>query len=181
LSIAQGRTTDYFEVFMRKSAIIMIMALMLVPAPCFTSEEDGSPRDKVRYVWASLRKYWDTNCIIGLEIKDFSRTQDGYIVRYPQGVRMEVTQQGRYITKICGRFKPDENYGGGRIFLNLVDSMIKVGTFRWPTDKVEEVKETFSVMTKSPVEYKWRASHFTLNQSSFTGWEFTLYFLNVHQ
>ena len=153
---------------------VCCLACML-PMSALGAEEAGP-----RYTWEPLRKFWNVNCLPGFEIKNFSRTEQGYLVLYPSAISLEVIEKDRIVSEVRAIYNQAlDKSGGGRRFLQLMESLITLGTCRWPEERVEQVRRTFANMPRAGAQYSWNTSRFVLYNSPAGGWIFTLYFLHV--
>ena len=135
------------------------------------SLKGGAPE----FPWASFQRFWNVRCLPGCEIQDPQLVGGNYIVRYGYSVSLVVRMELNFVRSVTAIFTdPKGSQGGGQLWLKLVDSIIRVGVFRWPESRIEQVRERFMDISKIPVSYKWQTSSFRRSYDPATGWEFTL-------
>jgi len=70
----------------------------------------------------------------------------------------------------------DKGTGGPR-FLLLMHTAINVGVFRWPQERIEQVRQFFAHMSPQPKSYRYRYTSFARAQERAARWEFALDFV----
>ena len=127
------------------------------------------------FPWASFQRFWNIHCLAGCEIQDPHYVDGRYVVQYTPTVSMVVFMEAgvvRYMTAYYTDVKGTQ--GGGQFWLKLVDSIIRIGAYRWPDARTGQVRGRFLEVSLQPAEYKWQTSWFKRAYIPSTGWEFTL-------
>lgn len=138
------------------------------------SFRDGSPE----FPWSSFQRFWNVRCLPGCEIQDPQYVGGRYIVAYGRSVSLVVAMERGIVRKVTALYAdPRGSQGGGQIWLKLADSIIRVGTFRWPPDRIERVRERFVAITDRPADYKWQSSWFQRSRNQDGSWSFSIDFL----
>ena len=107
------------------------------------------------------------------------KVEGGYGVDYGDGVSMLIVMRKDTVTGAHIRYEagPDQGTGGPR-FLLLMHTAINVGTFRWPQERINHVRQIFST-TSLPKIYRYRYTSFTRAYEQPNRWEFIMdYVLN---
>ncbi|MDR2726817.1 MAG: hypothetical protein LBC10_02340 [Deltaproteobacteria bacterium] len=127
------------------------------------------------FPWTSFQRFWNIRCLPGCEIQDPQYVDGRYVVLYGHAISLEVRMEEDIVRSVTARFMdPKGAQGGGQRWLKLVDSIISVGTFRWPEPRIAQTRERFTEISQQTAAYKWQTSWFRRSYDPVTGWEFTL-------
>ena len=117
-------------------------------------------------------------CLSGCEIQDPELVGSNYVVQFGYSVSLVVRMELDIVRSVSALFTdPKGSQGGGQRWLRLVDSIIRVGVYRWPASRIEQAQARFVEISQQPASYKWRSSWFRRSYDTVAGWDFTLDFL----
>ena len=163
------------------TAVLAAVCLMGVPeAQSALRKADAPFQDRApEFPWAAFQRFWNVRCLPGSEIQEPQYVGGKYVVQYGHAVSLVVRMERDIVRSVTAHFPNNkEIQGGGQRWLKLVDTIIRVGTYRWPEDRIERVRERFITISQSPAEYAWQNSKFRRSFNEDSGWEFTLDFLS---
>lgn len=131
-----------------------------------------------RFSWPAFRHFWNVYCMPKCEFTNVETTEGGHLVLFASGVSLVTEETGMVVraARVVFSNQPEQAHNG-RLFLRLVDSAIRVGTFQWPQEQIQKVHEAFRTMTPDPVRYQWRTSRFVREQMANGAWVFSLSFV----
>lgn len=132
-----------------------------------------------RFTWNTFQFFWNKQAVPGAEIRIVERRGEDYVALFGSSTSLIVRMEKDIVSEVEAQFV----YTGasdvsGRAFLRLQDSMIRVGTYRWPKPMREEVAELFRNMTPLPRDYQARTSRFERRFNETGIWTMTLRFIN---
>ncbi len=170
-------------------AACTVLAFSLVPcppaspwggiAPAHAQVGPNKAERGPRFPWPSFMRFWNTRCRSGFEIVAPQYVNGRYIMPYGDSVSLVVTMQDDVVRSVSAIYADPNQMKGGLRWIKVVDSVITVGTYRWPEDRVAAVRQRFRAVTPTPARYVWQNSSFRRRQSEQTGWEFRLDFLST--
>jgi hypothetical protein len=137
-------------------------------------DEDRGPR----YTLAAFKRQWNVHSTNPkARIKTPHKVEDGYAVDYGDGVSMLLFMHEDTVKKVRIRYElgTDEGSGGPR-FLLLVHTAINVGTFRWPPERINQVRQIFS-LSLLPKSYRYLYTTFTRTHDQPDRWDFVMDFV----
>lgn len=154
---------------MRASSLVLLCALLtLCLAPLQRAEASGPTGP--RFTWSSFQRFWDKQGTPLVYLTTPEAVQGGYLVNYGHGVTLQVLLQDQVVTGVDIRFVGGKaNEAGGPQFKRLVYHAITVGSFRWPGDKIEEVRHRFAIFSPQDKEYHYQMTRFRYTSSPSTG------------
>jgi len=168
------------------SLIVFLAGVFLTPTgasdfPAWIARADAAvSSDKAErgpaYPWPSFVVFWNKRCKPGCEIQNATYQNSRYLVPYGYSVSLVVEMQNDYVVSVRAVYGDPAVREGGQRWIKLVESVITVGTFRWPDDRIDEVKQRFRAISPEPATYMWQNSSFKREQTA-GGWEFVLRFL----
>ena len=165
---------------MKKSVYIWlaVMASLLGIMTHVFLKEGGDEDRGPRYTLAAFKRQWNLHSANPKgHIKTAHKLEAGYAVDYGDGVSMFIFMQGDRVGKVRLRYElgTDEGAGGPR-FLLLVHTAINVGTFRWPQERINQVRQLFS-LSLLPKSYRYLYTSFARTHEPPDKWEFVMDFV----
>lgn len=146
---------------------------MLAATPLLASGPTGG-----RYTWASFSYSWNKHTDPSLQLDKAVPTANGYSADFGYTATLDVNMQHGAVKGTCAYFVGGgENDAGGRIFSLLMAKSIDIGTFQWPQNYIDEVRNTFKFIGKNRKEYSYSTTQFVLDYSPSSGWEFCMTYL----
>ena len=148
------------------------------PLAALRRPEQSLPERAPDFTWASFQRFWNVHCLAGCEISDPQYVDGRYIVQYGYTISLVASLELGIVRSVTANYTdPKGSQGGGQRWLKLVESIIRVGTFRWPGPRIDQVRARFMEISQRPAAYRWHTSSFRRFNNPSTGWEFTLDFL----
>jgi len=154
----------------------VVMASLIAVLGYVISEKTGSENKGPRYTLEAFKRQWTINSPNPrAHFNAFYKMEGGYTVHYGDGVSLFIVMQNDAVAGVRIRYdkRSDEGGDGGPRFLLLVNTAINVGTFRWPPERVEHVRNAFGIGLQ-PKTYRYFHSFFTRKRTPPDKWEFTL-------
>ena len=142
----------------------------------FFLKEGGGEDRGPRYTLESFKRQWKVHSSNPKAHFDrLHKTEAGYVVDYGDGVTLLIVMSKGTVISARIRYElgPDQGAGGPR-FLLLMHTAINVGTFRWPQERIEQVRQIFTFMTPQTKNYRYLYTSFTRTYAQAEGWEFVL-------
>jgi hypothetical protein len=142
----------------------------------FFLEAGGGDDRGPRYTLESFKRQWTVHSANPkANFNTLHQIEGGYAFDYGDGVSLRISMHKDAVTGVRIRYEaePDQAAGGPR-FLLLIHTAINVGTFRWPQERIEQVRHSFSLMTPQPKSYRYRYTSFTRAYEQASGWEFAM-------
>lgn len=161
----------------------LLVALCCAVAPGTARADLRQPQGPLQdrgpsFVWSSFQRFWNTRCLPGCEIADPVFVTDRYIIQYGDTASLVVRMNRDVVSSVSAIYSDPQNQrGGGPRWIKLVDSIITIGTYRWPDQRVEKVRDRFAAISPLPAQYRWQNSWFRRSSDPTTGWEFRLDFV----
>ncbi len=116
---------------------------------------------KPRFTWPAFRMFWNKYSLKGSEIQTFSYQNKKYIVPFGPSTQLVVHMDEEIIESVEARFvyatAPNSS---GKAFKALHDSVLRVGTFRWPQEHLEAIQKRFDGIKPAPISYRYSTSYF---------------------
>ena len=155
---------------------LAVMSSLIGIMTYFFLKEGGGEDRGPRYTLASFNRQWNVNSLNSKA--HFNRVREvegGYAAEYGDGVSLFIVMHKDTVSGARIRYEaaPDQGAGGPR-FLLLVNTAINVGTFRWPQERIDQVRQIFSLMTPQTKTYRYLYTAFTRTYAQAGGWEFAL-------
>lgn len=165
----------------RAALIWLFVMACLISVMAYLFLREGGSDIGPRYTLESFKRQWNVNSFNpkgGLAAGQ--ETPDGWFADYGDGVTLLILMRGDVVTGVRIRYegRPEQGAGGPR-FLLLMQTAINVGTFRWPQERIDEVRQGFSHMSPMPKDYRHMYSAFSRSYTPGPGWEFTLDFVPI--
>jgi hypothetical protein len=166
---------------MQKSTFIWLAVISLLTAVIVAffvktgGDEDGGPR----YTLEAFKRQWSIHAPNPkAHFNTLSAVEGGYAVDYGDGVSLLIVMHkdtviGAHIRYDAG---PDQGAGGPR-FLLLMHTAVNVGVFRWPQERIDQVRQLFNNISPQPKSYRYRYTSFTRTQERADRWEFVMDFV----
>lgn len=127
------------------------------------------------YSWGAFQRFWNSHALLGVEIVKPVSIKGGYFVSFGYSASLSVFSDGNYVTGVQVQFRNAPGLeAGGPKFLRAIQTVIRIGTYGWPEERVLAVRKTFEHMLPDRKVYQWRNSRFTRIGYSTGDWEFTL-------
>ncbi|MCL1986233.1 MAG: hypothetical protein FWG59_07285 [Betaproteobacteria bacterium] len=155
---------------------LAVMSSLIGIMTYFFLQEGGGEDRGPRYTLASFQRQWKVNSPNSkARLSTLQKAEDGFVADYGDGVSVLIVMHKEAVTGARIRYEagPDQGAGGPR-FLLLVSAAINVGTFRWPHERIEQVRQIFSFMTPQTKSYRYLYTTFTRTYDQTRGWEFAL-------
>lgn len=156
----------------------MVLALgMVTVCDAYASGPTGP-----RFSWSSFQRFWEKQATPLVYLKDAEPVQDGYLVTYGHGVTLRVLVRDQVVTGVQIRFLGGKaNDAGGPQFKRLIYQTITVGSYRWPDDKIEEVRRRFAILSPQEKTYHYQMTRFYYSYSETGGWLFGFDYVPAEQ
>jgi len=138
---------------------------------------DGGGEDRgPRYTLESFKRQWTVHSPNPkARLATLHKVEGGYAADYGDGVSLLVVMHKDAVIGARIRYEPGPDQGaGGPGFLLLMHTAINVGTFRWPQERINQVRQIFNLMTHQPKNYRYLYTSFTRTYTQAEGWEFVL-------
>jgi hypothetical protein len=134
--------------------------------------EDRGPR----YTLESFKRQWNVHSLNPkTHLGTLHKVENGYAVDYGDGVSLLIVMHKDTVISARIRYEagPDQGAGGPR-FLSLIHTAINVGTFRWPQERIEQLRQIFTFMTPQTKNYRYLYTSFSRTYAQAEGWTFVL-------
>ena len=131
-----------------------------------------------RFPWPAFVRFWNTWCATGADIGESQQVKDSHIVPFGYSVSLVVDMEEGVVRKVSAVYADSSVLEGGMRWKKLMESMITVGTYRWPRNRIDEVRQRFRAITPTLATYIWQNSRFERRQDPQAGWIFQLHFLD---
>ena len=149
-------------------AVFCLFTLLGVPDIAQTGGPTGP-----RFTWAAFQRFWDKGASPLVHLKSPEKVTGGYLIDYGHTTTLRILVEDERVTGVSVRFVGGRNNdAGGPQFLRLMQQAINVGTYRWPEDKIQEVRDYYAVMSPDPREFRYQSSLFYRQYVEGQGWEF---------
>jgi hypothetical protein len=155
-----------------------VMASLIGVMTHFFLKEGGSEDRGPRYTLEAFKRQWTVHSPNPkAHFRALTQVEGGYAFDYGDGVSLHIAmlKDKDAVTGIRIRYEalPDQGAGGPR-FLLLMHTAINVGTFRWPQARIEQLRQSFNLMTPLPKSYRYRYTSYTRTFDQYRGWEFVM-------
>ena len=155
---------------------LAVMASLIGAMTYFFLKEGGGEDRGPRYTLESFKRQWNVNSPNPkVHLGTLHKIEGGYAADYGDGVSLRIVMHKDTVRGARIRYEigPDLGAGGPR-FLLLMHTAINLGTFRWPQERVNQVRQIFNFMTPQPKKYRYLYTSFTRTYTQTDGWEFVL-------
>ena len=156
-----------------------IMTALLGVMTYFFLKEGGGENRGPRYTLESFKRQWTVHSPNPkAHFRTLTQAEGGYAVDYGDGVSLLIVMSKDTVTGVRVRYEagPDQGAGGPH-FLLLMQTAINVGTFRWPQDRIIQLRQIFSLMSPLPKSYRFLYTSFSRTYDQTGGWEFVMDFV----
>lgn len=161
---------------MVRSRILLWAVVALCLAPLTLAEASGPTGP--RFTWSSFQRFWDKQGTPLVYLGKAEAVEGGYLVNYGHGVTLRVALRDKVVSGVEVRFVGGKaNEAGGPQFKRLVYHAITIGSFRWPEDKIEEVRHLFAIFGPQDKEYHYQMTRFRYSSSPSMGWTFSFEYI----
>jgi hypothetical protein len=165
---------------MKKSLYIWlaVMATLLGVMTHYFLKTGGDEDRGPRYTLEAFKRQWNVHspnpkAHVGTPAK----IEDGYSVDYGDGVSMLIFMRGDTVRGARIRYEIGSDQGaGGPRFLLLIHTALNLGTFRWPQERINQVRQAFS-LSLLPKSYRYLYTSFTRTHEPPDRWEFIMEFV----
>jgi hypothetical protein len=157
--------------YIRFTVAAVFIGVMVAFCVKLEDKEDRGPR----YTLESFKRQWNLHAPNPKSQFDApQKVEGGYAVDYGNGVSLFIVTHKDMVTGARIRYDagPDQGAGGPR-FLLLMHTAINVGAFRWPQERIDQVRHIFSP-TPLPKSYRYRYTSFSRTYDQSGRWEFVL-------
>jgi hypothetical protein len=155
---------------------LALMASLIGIMAYFFLEQGGGEDRGPRYTLESFKRQWSVHSPNPkAHFNTPHKVEGGYAVDYGDGVSLLILMRKDVVTGVRIRYDtgPDQGAGGPR-FLLLMHTAINVGTFRWPQERIDQVRQMFSP-APLPKSYRYLYTSFSRMYDQQTGrWEFVM-------
>jgi hypothetical protein len=153
----------------------VMISLIGVMTYFFLKEGGGEDRGP-RYTLESFKRQWTVHAPNPkAHFQTLTQVESGYVFDYGDGVSLLIAVHKDSVTGIRVRYEPGPDQGaGGPRFLLLMHTAINVGTFRWPQARIDQLRQSFSIMSPQPKSYRYLYTSFTRSYEQIRGWEFVM-------
>jgi len=165
----QKRTYIWLAVI---SSLVAVIVVLLVKAG---DHEDRGPR----YTPESFKRQWSVHSPNPkAHFSTPSEVEGGYAVDYGDGVSLFIIIHKDTVIGVRIRYDagPERGAGGPR-FLLLMHTAINVGVFRWPQERIDQVRQFFSHISPQPKSYRYLYTSFSRTHAQPDTWEFAMDFV----
>jgi hypothetical protein len=154
--------------------LVVVSILVGVMTYVFLKEGGGEDRGP-RYTLESFKRQWQVNSPNPkARLHTLHKEENGYAVDYGDGVSLHIITHKATVTSARIRYDiTSDEGGGGQRFLLLMHTAINVGTFRWPQERIDQVRQIFS-LSHQPKTYRYRYTSFSRTQEQDGKWEFVM-------
>jgi len=153
-----------------------VMASLIGLMTYFFLEQGGGDDRGPRYTLEAFKRQWRVHSPNPkAHFSTIHEVEGGYAVDYGDGVSLLIVMGKGTVTGVRIRYDsgPDQGSGGPR-FLLLIHTAINVGTFRWPQERINQVRQIFS-QSPLPKTYRYLYTSFSRTFDQQIGrWEFAL-------
>jgi len=163
----------------RMYAWLAVMALCIGIMTYMFLQEGGSEDRGPRYTLESFKRQWNVRSLTPkAHFGKLHKVEGGYVADYGDGVTVLITLYKDTVTGARIRYEagPEQEAGGPR-FVMLVSSALNVGTFRWPQERIDQVRQIFGFISRQPKAYRYLYTAFSRSYAQDAGWEFALDFV----
>ena len=132
----------------------------------------------VRYSMVAFQRQW--NRYSPAPKANLPSQNESGSFEYGNGVSLRITahKDRDVVTSARVRYDTRLDKGvGGQDFLLLVQTAINVGTFRWPQERINHVRQFFNFMSPQPRTYRYLHTSFTRMKDPSGMWEFAMNFV----
>ena len=145
----------------------------------FFIKEGGTEDRGPRYTPAAFKRRWNVNSLNPkAHLGNLYEIEGGYAADYGDGVKVLIVMRKDEVAGVRIRYEAGADQGaGGPRFLLLVSTAINVGTFRWPHERIDQVRRVFGFITPQTKTYRYLYTSFTRAYDQTDGWEFALDFV----
>ena len=154
--------------------LVFLALLIGLTAYIFLQEtrENRGPR----YTLESFKRQWNVHSPNPkAHLSALYKVEGGYSADYGEGVSLFVAMPKGTVTGAHISYEPGTDQGsGGPRFLLLMHTAINVGTFRWPQERIDHVRQIFSLMSPQPQSYRFLYTSFTRMYEQSGKWEFII-------
>ena len=157
---------------------LAVMASLLGVMTHFFLKAGGDEDRGPRYTLAAFQRQWNVHSPNPrAHMTTTHKAEGGYAVDYGDGVSMLILMTEDTVRGVRIRYEigPDQGTGGPR-FLLLIHTALNVGTFRWPQERINQVRQTFS-QSLLPKTYRYLYTSFTRTHEPPDRWEFIMEFV----
>ena len=163
---------------MQKRAYIWlaVMTALIGIMTYFFLQKGGGEDRGPRYTLESFKRQWTVHSPNSkAHLGALFKAEGGYAADYGDGVNLLILMRKDTVTGVRIRYeaRPDQGAGGPR-FLLLMHTTINVGTFRWPQERIDQIRQLFNLMTPQHKNYRYLYTSFTRTYTQANGWEFIL-------
>jgi len=158
---------------------LTVMAFLIGAVVVFFVMTEKAVDKGPRYTLLSFKRQWHVHSPSPKAHFDTPhKLADGHVVDYGNGVNLFIAMHKDTVTGIRIRYNIGLDQGpGGQRFLLLMHTAINVGTFRWPQERINEVRRFFSIMNPQPKNYRYLYTSFVRTHEPPDKWEFAMDFV----
>lgn len=155
---------------------LAVMSALIGLMTYFFLKEGGNEDRGPRYTLESFKRQWNVNSLNSkARLATLFEAEGGYTADYGDGVSVFIAMHRDTVTGARIRYEDGpENAAGGPRFLLLVNTAINVGTFRWPQERINQVRQIFGFISPQSKSYRYLYTSFTRAYVQSEGWEFAL-------
>ena len=163
------------RMYIRLAVIVSLVALMVVLIVKTGGDEDRGPR----YTLEAFKRHWTVHSPNPKShFSTPSEVEGGYAVDYGDGVSLFIIMHKDTVMGVRIRYDTSQDRGmGGPRFLLLMQTAINVGVFRWPQERIEQVRHVFAHISPQPKTYRYHYTSFTRTHERADRWEFAMEFV----
>ena len=159
-------------------ALLLCTSLFLALSLALPLKAEASGPTGPRFSWSSFQRFWEKQASPLVYLTKAEPVAGGYLVDYGFSTTMRIPVQDRQVQGVEIRFLGGAgNDAGGPQFKRLVHQAINIGTYKWPEDKIDEVRRLFAVMSPQAKEYRYQMTYFRYNYAPDTGWSFSFHYV----
>jgi hypothetical protein len=167
---------------MTKNILVIAFLCLTLPLASGARADMNPPAGPIQdrapgFPWPAFQRFWNTRCEPGVALEKPLSRANQYIVQYGQSVNLLVQMKSDTVHTVTALYADPRTYpGGGKVWLKLISTLITIGSYRWPEERIEEVRGRFGVVSERPAEYVWQNIVFRRSFDSGSGWAFSLEF-----
>ena len=155
---------------------LAVMTLLIGVMTYFFLQQGGGEDRGPRYTLESFRRQWTVHSPNPkAHFRTLTQVEGGYAFDYGDGVSLFIAMSKDTVTGVRVRYEAGADQGaGGPHFLLLMQTAINVGTFRWPQERIIQLRQIFNLMSPLPKSYRYLYTSFTRTYDQGRGWEFVM-------
>jgi len=157
------------------TVIVSLVALLAVLVVKTGDDEYKGPR----YTLEAFKRQWGVHSPNPkAHFSTPAGVEGGYAVDYGDGVSLFIVMPKDTVMGVRVRYDTSQDQGGGGPrFLLLIHTAINIGVFRWPQERIDQVRQFFSHITPQLKNYRYLNTSFTLTHERADSWEFIMDFV----